>query len=249
MLYEDPHLSDRELLLAADGEVSRNRGKHLSACRECRTRMGEMEAAIAEAARLQHSGRDSKLPPANVARARLEARLAEIAAVPPRSRQPIYGWAALAAACLGIVILQFRSVDVAAAPRTSLTPGVTRPVTRQEVCSSEPVEPVRVIPASLRQRVFETYGMPNAQPRAYEVDYLITPELGGADDIRNLWPEPYSATVWNAHVKDALEDRLHQMVCTGQIDLATAQHDIATDWISAYKRYFHTEKPLSAHQR
>ena len=91
--------------------------------------------------------------------------------------------------------------------------------------------------------------MPNAQPRAYEVDYLITPELGGADDIRNLWPEPYSATVWNAHVKDALEDRLHQMVCTGQIDLATAQHDIATDWISAYKRYFHTERPLPAHQR
>jgi len=43
------------------------------------------------------------------------------------------------------------------------------------------------------------------RPDAYEVDYLITPELGGATDIRNLWP--YGDTVWNAHVKDQLEDR------------------------------------------
>jgi hypothetical protein len=27
------------------------------------------------------------------------------------------------------------------------------------------------------------------------------------------------------------------MVCTGQLDLATAQKAIASDWISAYKRY------------
>jgi hypothetical protein len=46
-------------------------------------------------------------------------------------------------------------------------------------------------------------------------------------------------------VKDALEDRLHDMVCSGQLDLATAQHDIATNWISAYKKYFHTQNPLS----
>ena len=31
-----------------------------------------------------------------------------------------------------------------------------------------------------------------AQPRNYEVDHLITPALGGTDDIRNLWPEPYA---------------------------------------------------------
>jgi len=34
------------------------------------------------------------------------------------------------------------------------------------------------------------------------------------------------------------------MVCDGQIDLTTAQKDISTDWIAAYKRYFHTEMPL-----
>jgi hypothetical protein len=34
------------------------------------------------------------------------------------------------------------------------------------------------------------------------------------------------------------------MVCGGQIDLITAQREMAGNWISAYKKYFHTEKPL-----
>jgi hypothetical protein len=50
-------------------------------------------------------------------------------------------------------------------------------------------------------------------------------------------------------VKDALEDRLRRMVCAGQIDLATAQHEIAVTGIAAYKKYFHTDRPLSAHLR
>jgi hypothetical protein len=27
--------------------------------------------------------------------------------------------------------------------------------------------------------------------------------------------------------------------------LATAQHEIATNWIEAYKKYFHTDRPLA----
>jgi hypothetical protein len=96
----------------------------------------------------------------------------------------------------------------------------------------------------LRRRVFALYGMPGADPNAYEVDYLITPALGGADDIGNLWPQSYRATIWNARVKDALEDRLHDLVCRGDLDLPTAQHEISSDWIGAYKKYFHTDKPI-----
>ena len=73
----------------------------------------------------------------------------------------------------------------------------------------------------------------------------VTPALGGADDIRNLWPHSYSATAWNAHVKDALEDRLRDMVCSGSLDLAEAQQAIAGNWIEAYKKNFHTDKPLA----
>jgi hypothetical protein len=95
--------------------------------------------------------------------------------------------------------------------------------------------------------VFQEYGIPGADPRAYELDYLVTPALGGADDIHNLWPHSYSA-LWNARVKDALEDRMREMVCHGTLDLSEAQREIATDWISAYKKYFHTDRPLEEHR-
>ena len=103
----------------------------------------------------------------------------------------------------------------------------------------------KAVPVALQRRVFDEYGIRAAAPGAYEVDYLITPALGGADDIHNLWPQAYTATVWNAQVKDALEDHLRDLVCDGQLDLATAQREIATNWIEAYKKYFHTDRPLA----
>jgi hypothetical protein len=105
-------------------------------------------------------------------------------------------------------------------------------------------EVVREVPNSMRQQVLEEYRLKETDGDNYEIDYLITPGLGGADDIRNLWPEPLTAHEWSANVKDALEERLHQLVCTHQIDLGTAQREIATDWIAAYKKYFHTDRPL-----
>jgi hypothetical protein len=65
--------------------------------------------------------------------------------------------------------------------------------------------------------------------------------LGGVDDIHNLWPQPYRVPTWNARAKDALEERLHQLVCARRLDLPTAQREIATDWIAAYKKYVPTE--------
>ena len=80
----------------------------------------------------------------------------------------------------------------------------------------------------------------------YELDYLITPELGGAPDPRNLWPQRYESRVWNAHVKDELERLLPTLVCDRRIRLETAQRDIARDWIAAYRKYFKTDAPLQA---
>lgn len=126
-------------------------------------------------------------------------------------------------------------------PKTALTPGETRNVSIDEVCRGSANETNMVSP-SVRQAVFREYGIRDTRTNRYEVDYLITPELGGANSIRNLWPEPYSA-LWNAHVKDELESRLHGMVCSGEIDLTTAQNEIARDWIGAYKKYFHRDRP------
>ncbi len=117
-------------------------------------------------------------------------------------------------------------------------------VGRNEICMESNTKN-KAVPVALQRRVFDEYGIQSATPAAYEVDYLITPALGGADDIHNLWPQAYSATVWNAQVKDALEDHLRELVCDGQLDLATAQRELATNWIEAYKKYFHTERPLT----
>ena len=83
----------------------------------------------------------------------------------------------------------------------------------------------------------------------YELDFLITPELGGASDARNLWPQPYRSILWNAYVKDELERRLQILVCEGEVDLRTAQQELAGDWIAAYKRRFATERPLRDYDR
>lgn len=132
-----------------------------------------------------------------------------------------------------------------ARPDRTLTPGATVPVTIESLCAGG--EPEREVPVRLAYAVFDQYGIRNPQPRAYELDYLITPALGGADDVRNLWPQPYGRGMWNAHVKDALEDFFRGKVCAGEMELEAAQREIANDWIAAYKHHFRTNAPLVAH--
>jgi hypothetical protein len=264
MLSQESHLSDQELVLAVDGELSPARAEqvaaHLVECWPCRARKQEMEQAIADFVHLHRGHLDPLLPPPAGPRALLKALLAELAsAPPPRSiRWPqIFAWKQAAAALLfGAVVAAgyyywnpsnasrpaLRSVPVSF-PEPSLTPGAVTTVNRDQICAS-PEPKNRTVPVSLQRKVFEEYGIPRAEPRAYEVDYLITPALGGADDIRNLWPQSNSSAVWNARVKDALEDRLHTMVCDGGLDLVAAQHDISSDWIAAYRKYFNTDEPL-----
>ena len=132
-------------------------------------------------------------------------------------------------------------------PRSNLTPGSVLLVSREQVCTVEHSNN-RSVPVSTQRRVLEEYGISNADARAYEVDYLITPALGGSEDIHNLWPQSYAATAWNAHVKDAIEERLRNLVCEGDLDLETAQRELSQDWIAAYKKYFHTDRPLESNQ-
>jgi hypothetical protein len=272
MVLENSHPTDEELLLAADGELSTRRAArtraHLTACWDCRARMAEMEGAVAAFARAHRQAGDLNLPPLAGSRERLRTRLTELAARPrSNSWRRLFPFpaamrtaaylclATLAVAICGKWLFDYslshgRSSDATsfafgAVPNRNLTPGATRYVAVSDVCSMAHEEVVSAVPASLRQEVLQEYGIANPDPGQYEIDYLIAPGLGGAEDIRNLWPEPYTSPIWNAHVKDALEERLHELVCSGQISLATAQHDISTDWIAAYKKYFQTEKPPS----
>lgn len=254
MLNDDPHISDQELLLLADGELSAQHDSkvrsHLASCWGCRTRLNELEAVIADFVHLYRDGLNDQLPnvdgPAALLRARLQSAAEQ--SIDRRFALQAMAFCATLVALFGFVVLltmkQWPRVEASSVPRTDLTPGATIGISTGEACRGDNPHASREVPAALQDAVFREYGIAHPRPRAYEVDYLITPELGGARDIRNLWPEPYFTPVWNARVKDALEDRLHEMVCSRQLDLATAQRDISADWIRAYKKYFHTERPL-----
>ena len=128
-------------------------------------------------------------------------------------------------------------------PDPKRTPGDTFDVTAQDVCVPGYAKKVRAVPAWLKRQAYAEYGITEYKPGDYEVDHLIPLSLGGSNSIRNLWPQSTKTSPWNSYVKDALERKLHKLVCAGQLDLKTAQREIASDWIEAYKKYVRTSPP------
>jgi hypothetical protein len=253
------HLSDQDLILAADGELHPRRimvvDGHLARCAACRLRKEQLEQT---ARAFANEYQDQAAPPSPDARRRLEATLTK-AHIIPRWR---WAYAAAALVAAALVLLVFRSAgpqqsdalaiggdaDPDALPLPQLTPGDVRSVTLDELCA-ERLPSGRTVPTSVQQAVLHDYNMGHVPETDYELDHLITPALGGTSDRRNLWPERYSSRVWNARVKDELEDLLPQLVCERKVPLATAQRDIASNWIAAYKKYFQTDRPLPPSSR
>jgi hypothetical protein len=254
MPHENLHLPDQDLIMAADGELSPRRkaqiAAHLDACWSCRERMGSIEATISGFVRARNHELNGSVPSSAGPRALLRARLAEVSLAMPAAPRAIRRLAPAAAifvcvvGAIGAIAIIFGTTVNAEGPKpkAGLTPGETRPITIAEICRNPQAEVITAnIPEETRRKVFSEYGI-DARTDRFEVDYLITPDLGGAQSIRNLWPQPYGAR-WNAHVKDELEQRLHQLVCEGKVDLPTAQHDIAADWIGAYRKYVGASEP------
>jgi hypothetical protein len=116
-----------------------------------------------------------------------------------------------------------------------LTPGVALTTSAARVCRPGYASRVRDVPESAKEAVYVRYGVAHV-PYAHEVDHLVSLELGGSNAITNLWPEPYAGR-WGAHTKDVLENRLHDLVCSGAIGLRHAQRIEARNWVGAYRRY------------
>jgi hypothetical protein len=265
------HLTDEELLLFSDQELparpASKAREHIAQCETCRGRLKELETASAcfldlHEQEIQVQEIQVQNSPSLNSRNLLKARLSEASRRVGGSRRANLGSVMvqqLASACLALLlvvggtwtvrhIVRARSnsdamkADAIALPRRTLTPGSTRAVQVADLCSNQDLDNDPPVNPSLQQAVFKEYGVPASLKMDYELDYLITPSLGGANNIQNLWPQPHSST-WNARVKDQLEDHLHDLVCQGKVQLTTAQNDIASDWIAAYKRYFNTDKP------
>jgi hypothetical protein len=262
------HLSDRDLVLALDGELPLRRqaavDAHLTDCTSCRTRRRQLHERAESATAIYRS---TSLDAAGVAASReaLRLKLADLgrqqgsfvdrvtSSFAGMSRWALVGAAAVAVVLLARVMQQSEvrpdrgtPIENGALPIASLTPGATWNLSVGELCAPARHEQ-RQVSNAIRVDVVRAYGMERVPADEYELDYLITPELGGAPTAQNLWPQRYASRTWNARVKDQLEQLLPTMVCDGAISLQTAQQDIAVDWIAAYKKYFYTDTPLRLH--
>jgi len=129
-------------------------------------------------------------------------------------------------------------------PDSKLTPGAVNPdATIKVICVPNYTagvdkngNNVRNVPESVKKKVFAEYNI-DPESDKFEIDHLISLELGGSNDIKNLWPQSYTTEPWNAHKKDTLENKLHKLVCEKNISLKEAQKAISSDWTDAYKKY------------
>lgn len=248
------HPEHSRRLLASAGELPAAEqaaiDAHLRTCTQCRLEAGR-DADILQALRAPAVG----APDDTLTHARARRRLSHALdhASRPAPARVTFRWMALAAAAIVALALYARtspasnvSLDVlphGTLPVAHLTPGATIPVGLSAICTGETLQSPAV-PDAVRIAVLEGYGMAHVPAHEYELDYLITPELGGATDAANLWPERYTGSTWNARVKDHLELLLPRMVCAGEVDLAEAQVAIARNWVAAYQKYFKTRTPL-----
>jgi hypothetical protein len=126
-------------------------------------------------------------------------------------------------------------VSTNAMPDSACTPGAIFPdATKDKICVPGYSSQVRNVPDSVKNQAYAEYGITSHTTGQYEVDHLISLELGGSNDIANLWPEPADPRP-GFHEKDKVENYLHAQVCNGSMPLQEAQAKIANDWLSVYQ--------------
>ena len=121
-------------------------------------------------------------------------------------------------------------------PDSACTPGAIFPnATVQQICTPGYSSSVRNVPTSEKDQAYAEYGIFSHSAGQFEIDHLVSLELGGSNDIANLWPEAASPTP-GFHQKDQVENYLHDQVCSGATSLKDAQTQIATNWLAVYNR-------------
>ena len=115
-------------------------------------------------------------------------------------------------------------------PDPSLTPGAVLTTDASTICTPGYASGVRDVSTATKEQVYAEYGVSYPQASgAYEVDHFIPLEIGGSNDIRNLWLEPATPTP-GFHQKDQFENFEHEQVCNDTISVAKAQSRMVSDW-------------------
>jgi hypothetical protein len=132
-------------------------------------------------------------------------------------------------------------------PDPRCTPGALNPDVRQSTIASticragyaSSIRPPESVTEPEKRGSANAYGYTGPFSTG-EYDHLVPLELGGdPNDPVNLWVEPNDrpTATTTSNSKDALENVLHELVCSGQVALAAAQMAIATNWVNALRLY------------
>jgi hypothetical protein len=153
-------------------------------------------------------------------------------------------------ATLAVLALSAGAALAGDLPDPALTPGMIRNLSLAQICKTKWGHDQRAVTQSMKAQVVVMYHFSPAQCPSHnvEIDHLISRELGGADDVRNLWPQcfekpvagktPSEVAEFGAHKKDRLENWLHKQTCAGKMTLKAAQDALRRDWIAAYRKAF-----------
>ena len=132
-------------------------------------------------------------------------------------------------------------------PNTKLTPGLINPLVTQSnirstICVSGWTATVRPPATYTNQLKFSQlqsgYNLAgDLNMKHYEEDHIVPLEVGGnPSSPLNLFPQPRNIRL-GAYLKDQLENRMHQLVCSGRVTLKIAQSVFLTDWEKGYSKY------------
>ena len=120
-------------------------------------------------------------------------------------------------------------------PDPACTPGATDPrVTQANIATTicrtgytRTVRPPTTYTEPLKRELARRYG-DTGPLRDYELDHLVSLELGGSPTAAvNLWPEPGASP----NPKDQVEQVANHAICAGRLPLADAQRRISANWI------------------
>ena len=135
-------------------------------------------------------------------------------------------------------------------PNIKLTPGLTNPAVTQGTIRSTicirgwtaTVRPPATYTNTLKyNQLHSGYNLGgDLNMKHYEEDHIVPLEVGGnPSSPLNLFPQPRNIKL-SAYLKDQLENRMHQLVCSGQLTLKVAQAVFLTNWEKGYSKYVGT---------
>ena len=140
-------------------------------------------------------------------------------------------------------------IDASIAPRAftseMLNQDITQANIQDTICRkgfTKTIRPAVIYTNGVKFKLMREAGIPEEDADKYELDHIVPLAVGGHPrKLANLMLQPYEGTL-GARQKDRLELKLQNMVCNGELDLATAQREIGSDWVTAYTKYIRHKK-------